>query len=160
MRTQELLEYLNISFSFCERPTPLQPQLRVIWGLSILVLILEVCSRSKRSSISRLHLLNWGIRNNENRERIVELLENRLSPSAILIQYEPGFNKAIDYALAEELIKSETNGRVSLMQNGQKLAKEIISLDDCLEEEKKFLRSKGSVITEKLAKILFKQSEF
>lgn len=66
MQTGELLEYFDIPFSFYERPTPLQPQLRVVWGLATLVLILEICSRSQRSSTSRLHLLNWAVRNNEN----------------------------------------------------------------------------------------------
>jgi hypothetical protein len=156
MQTQELLECLDIPFSFHKRPTPLQPQLRVSWGLAILVLILETCSRSQRSSISRLHTLNWAIRSNENRKVMIELLENRLSPLANLVGYEPGFNKAIEYAVGEGLIELKNKGRVSLTQNGRKLAREIIAVEDCLEEEKKFLKTKGSAITEQLTKSLLK----
>lgn len=89
---------------------------------------------------------------------MIELLENRLSPFANLIQYEPGFNRAIEYALAEGLIEMRNQGRFSLTQNGRKLAKEIIALENCFEDEKKFLREKGSAITEGLAKSLLKSS--
>lgn len=157
MQTQELLEYLDIPFSFHERPTPLQPQLRIVWGLATLVLILE-CSRGQRSSISRLHLLNWAVRNSENRKRLIELLENRLSSLATLIRYEPGFNRAIEYALAEGLIEMKNNGRICLAEKGRKLAKEVIALGNCLEEEKKFLKEKGSAVTETLAESLLKPS--
>lgn len=158
MEEKELLEHLNISFSFHERPTPLPPQSRVIWGLAILVLILEICSRSRRSSISRLHILNWAVRSNENRQQMVELLENRLSPLATLVRFDPGFNRAIEYALAEGLVEMKNNGRILLGQDGRRLAQEIISLKDCLSDEKVFLREKGSAVTEELAKSLLKSS--
>lgn len=157
MQEQEVLEYLDIPFSFHERPTPLQPQLRVIWGLSALVLILKIASRAKSSSVSRLHLLNWAIRNSENRERVVELIERKSSLFATLVQYNPGFNRAIEYALAEGLIEMKTkNAKIFLTHSGENVAGEIISLENCFEEEKKFLKKKGSLITEDLAKKIFK----
>lgn len=158
MEDRELLEHLNVVFSFHDRPTPLQPQLRVIWGLAILVLILEVCSRSRRSSISRLHILNWAVRSSENRQYMIELLEDRLSPLATLVRYDPGFNRAIEYALAEGLVEMKNNGRIVLEQNGRNLAQEILALKDCLSEEKKFLKEMGSAVTEELAKSLLKSS--
>ncbi|AFZ61170.1 hypothetical protein H6G54_29010 [Anabaena cylindrica FACHB-243] len=156
MQLEELLEYIDIPFSFHKRPIPLQPQLRVIWGLSTLVLILYICSRGKRSSISRLHILNWAIKTRENRERLTELLENRSSPVATFIQYEPGFNKGIEYAIAERLVELQNNGRVHLILNGEKLAKEIIATEQCLEDEKTFLSMRGASVTEQLAKNLLK----
>lgn len=159
METQELLEYLNIPFSFQKRPTPLTPQLRVIWGLSILVLILDIGSRGKSSSVTRLHLLNWAIRSDENRQRMSKLLENRSSPVADFIQYDPAFTRAIEYAIAEGLVEMKnnvTNKPINLIVKGKKLANEIISTENCLEEEKSFLRQKGNLVTETLAKSLFR----
>jgi hypothetical protein len=145
MKEQELLGYLDIPFSFQERPIPLQPQSRVTWGLSILVVILEICSRGKSSSVQRLHFLNWSIRSCENRKRMIEILEKRSSPLATLIQYDPGFNRAIEYAIAEGLVEIKNkNAKVFLTASGRKLAQEIIALDNCLEEEKKILKEKGS----------------
>jgi hypothetical protein len=158
MDSSELLEYLDIPFRFQERPIPLAPQLRTVWGFTILVLILKICSRGQRSSVSRLHLLNWAVRNHENGNKMINILENRSSPMVNLIQCDPGFTKAIEYAVAEGLVRMENNGRVCLQDTGKKLAEEIISLEECLQEEKKFLKSKGSSVTEKLATQLLKSS--
>jgi hypothetical protein len=160
MQAQELLDYLDVKFSFREQPIPLQPQLRVIWGLSILVLILHICCRGGRSSITRLHLLNWAVRNDENRERLTVILENRLSPFTNLIKCDPGFNRAIEYAIAESLVEvvdGSNNLRIRILQKGRKLANEIIEEEHCLQDEKAFLREKCASVTEELAKSLLRQ---
>jgi hypothetical protein len=156
MNNQELLESLNIPFTFCRKPIPLEPQFRVIWGLSILVLILHICSRGKKSSISRLHFLSWAVRSAENRENLVELLENRHSPLAALVQYDPSFDRAIEYALAEKLVETDNGKIIRLISNGKALAKQIIETENCLEEEKDFLKQKGVLVKEKQVNIFLK----
>jgi len=161
MEIRELLEYLDVPFSFQKRPTPLSPQYRVIWGLSTLVLILEIGSKGQTSPVTRLHLLNWAIRSDENRERMSQLIENRSSLVAEFIKYDPGFTRAIKYAIADGLVEMKnnvTNKPISLTAKGKKLAKEIIATNDCLEEEKKFLKQKGKLVTAELSKSLFKLS--
>lgn len=161
METQELLEYLDIPFSFQKRETPLLPQYRVIWGLSILVLILEIGSTRKSSSIKRLHLLNWAIKSNENRQIMSKLIEDRSSIVSEFIKYDPGFTRAIEYAIADNLVEmknNKTNKPICLIEKGTKLAKEIIATKNCLEEEKTFLRQRGKLITNELAESLFKLS--
>lgn len=155
MQNKELIELLDIPFSFSEQPAPLEPQLRVIWGMSILVLILKICSRGRRSSIPRLHLINWSLRNNRNRERLIELLENNLSPWGGSIGYDPGFSRAIEYAIAESIVgldENTENLRVHLSEKGRTLADEIIEIEDCLAEEKKFLREKCAPVNETFVK--------
>lgn len=161
MQTQELLNYLNVNFSFRAQPIPLQPQLRVIWGLSVLVLILHICCRGNRSSVTRLHLLNWAIRSSDNRENFSGLLENRLSPFSNLIRCDPGFTRAIEYAIAEslvEVVSGSNNLRVQLLEKGRQLAIEIMAAEDCLQDEKNFLREKGSSVTEKFSESLLRQT--
>ena len=133
MQTQELIDLLDIPFSFHEQSAPLQPQLRVIWGLSILVLILHICSRGKRSSIPRLHLINWSIRNRENRDKLINFLETDSFPLGVLIRFEPGFSRAIEYAIADSIVEpvgSRENLRIHLLQKGTQMATEIIEIDD------------------------------
>jgi hypothetical protein len=154
MDNQELLNYLvDIPFTFHQRPTPLEPQFRVIWGLSILVLILYICSRGKKSSVSRLHFLSWAVRSAENRENLIELLENRDSPLAALVQYDPSFDRAIAYALAEKLVETDNGKTICLAPNGLALAQQIIQTENCLKEEKDFLTKKEVFVTETQAKI-------
>jgi hypothetical protein len=157
MDNQELLNYLDIPFTFHQRPTSLEPQFRVIWGLSILVLILYICSHGKKSSVSRLHFLSWAVRSAENRENLIELLENRHSPLAALVQYDPSFDRAIAYALAEKLVETDNGKTICLATNGQALAKQIIKTESCLEEEKDFLKQKGVLVKEEQVKIFLKK---
>lgn len=155
LSTQELLSYLDIPFSFQERPTPLQAQSRVIWGLSMVTLILHICCRGKRSSITRLHLLNWSVRSAKNKKLLLEFLENRNSPMSVLIRYEPSFNRAVEYALADGLVEmTGKKGSIKLTTKGQQLSHEILTDDTILKEEKEFLRSVGPAVTEELAKSL------
>jgi hypothetical protein len=154
MEDWEFLEYLNIPFCFRSQPIPIQPQSRTIWGLSILVLILRISSRKDRSSITRLHLLNWGLRDDENRKQFIELIEGSSSSLAALIRCDPGFDQAIKYAIAEslvEVINGSKNIRICLSDKGRQFANEIIAEEGCLEEEKKFLRERCSSVTERLA---------
>jgi hypothetical protein len=139
MDSSELLEYLDIPFRFQERPVPLAPQLRTVWGLTILVLILKICSRGQRSSVSRLHLLNWAMRNHENANRMINILENRSSPMVNLIQCDPSFTKAIEYAVAEGLVRMENNGRVCLQDTGKKFFRGMLARgEEVLEEQRIF----------------------
>ncbi|PZV10280.1 MAG: hypothetical protein DCF32_00230 [Leptolyngbya sp.] len=159
MQTDELIDLFDIPFAFRGQPTPLQPQLRIIWGLSILVLILSICSRSNRSSIPRLHVLNWALRSSQNRERLISLLEDNSSPLGILVRYEPGFNRAIEYAIAESIVEpmgSSQNLRIQLLEKGKQFAQEISDLSDCLEEEKIFLRERGAAVNETFVKNLLR----
>lgn len=160
MQTSELFELFNIPFSFHSQPTPIQPQLRVVWGLSILVLILRICSRSNRSSIPRLHVLNWAVRSSRNQGKLIEALENSSSPIGVLIRHDPGFNRAIEYAIAEAIVEpvgSRDNLRIQLLEKGNQFANDILELSDCLEEEKNFLRERGSAVNESFVKGLLRR---
>jgi hypothetical protein len=152
MDDQELLDYLDIPFTFHKRPNPIEPQIRVVWGLSILVLILFICSRGKKSSISRLHFLSWAVRSPENRTTLIELLENRNSPLLNLVQYDPSFDRAIKYAIAEKLVDTDNGKILSLTSSGKSLAEQIMKLNNCLEEEKQILTQKGASVNETLTK--------
>lgn len=153
---QQMLDILNLPFSFRKRPVPLNSQSRIIWGVSTLVLILFTCSRGKKSSVTRLHTLNWAIRSSENQSKMTELLENRVPPSTLFIKYDPGFNRAIEYAVAEGLVEMQGKARVRLLNKGMHLAREIIEDEECLIEAKDFLHNKGALLTEGLSKQLLK----
>lgn len=156
MNSKELLSYLDIPFSFQSRPVPVQPQVRVVWGLSILVLILYLSSRGKKSSIARLHLLNWALRNSDNAEKLLSVIRSESRSLLSPISFEPGFNQAITYAISESLVKRNKSGKIFLTEKGVVLAKEVISNDDCLQHERNFLVKIKNSATESLANSLFK----
>ena len=121
----------------------------------MVAIILHICCRGKRSSITRLHLLNWAARSAKNKEMLIVFLENRTSPMTALIRYEPGFNRAIEYALADKLVEmTGKKGSVKLTEKGQIFSNEILVDDEVFRDEKEFLRTIGAAVTEDLAKSL------
>jgi hypothetical protein len=151
MNADELIKYFDVPFSFRARPAPVLPRHRLAWGISLLVLFLHVSSRGGRSSLQRLHILNWAVRNEETQRGFLEYLEGHRSPTAILVRYEPSFNRAIDYAVGEGLVHLAPNGRVHVTEAGRTLATAIVGDDTVLASELSFLTKIGLRLTEAVA---------
>lgn len=150
-----LLPELDVPFTFTRRPSPLDPELRPEWRLSVLVLLLRVCCRGTRSSLRKLHLLNWTIRSNEARLRLFALLDETIGPEDIEIRVEPALNRAIDFAAAEGLVRFVGGDKVELTPSGVSLAAEIVSAPDCLVHERAFMERLRLRLTEqKVTEIL------
>ncbi len=53
---------IGLPFRFKRKPMPIAAELRPDWKMATLLLILDVSSYAGKSSLKRLHLLNWAIR--------------------------------------------------------------------------------------------------
>ena len=56
------------------RPTPLPCDLRPIWRIAALVVILNQC-RQKRATIEQLHVMNWSIRSRKAQEQFLAYMQ-------------------------------------------------------------------------------------
>jgi len=146
------------------RPTPLPCDLRPIWRIAALVLILNQC-RQKRATIEQLHVMNWSIRSRKAQEQFIEFLQGRRSPNQVVVRYDPSLTRAIDFALAEGIVaryerpeKSETSHleyRLMLTERGEELANELMGDEELFAVEKSFLRNIGSKISQTQIAALF-----
>jgi hypothetical protein len=62
MANERLGREIDIPFRFKRKPMPIAAELRPDWKIATLLLILEVSSHAGKSSLMRLHVLNWAIR--------------------------------------------------------------------------------------------------
>ena len=113
MRETHIAEF-DTAFNFVRRPTSLPPDLRPIWKISMLILMLHICCRGGRSSLQRLHVLNWAVRNHESREDFNHLIEGRLEPTDVVVRYEPGLQRAIDLSLGQKLVSRVGGDKIQL----------------------------------------------
>lgn len=161
---------LDVPFTFAARPTPLPCDLRPVWRLHILVLILDQCWGG-RASLEQLHVLNWAIRSEETRTTFLQFLRGRRTPNETVVRYDPSLTRAIDFALGEQLVTrygdeplvgSESRGaspfRLLLTKKGRDLVAEIRSWKDCFAMEKDFLAGIGKKITQGQVEALFRWS--
>jgi len=80
------LSIFDTSFTFTKRPKPIPGDLRPMWKISINLLILELASRAGKSSLSRLHVLNWAIRTEINQKNLIQVLSQEMSPTSIIVR--------------------------------------------------------------------------
>jgi hypothetical protein len=140
-------DVLDVKFTFVSRPRDLPGDLRPNWRVPVLMLMLDMCSRGGKSSLYKLHLLNWVIRSEEQRDLLLQNLSDEPDYSQIRIQVEPSFIQAIQFAVAEKLVERLDGNRVQITERGKQFANDIKE-SDSLVSEQKFLKSTGLRLTE------------
>jgi hypothetical protein len=147
------------------RPTPLPCDLRPIWRIAALVLILNQC-RQRRATIEQLHVMNWSIRSRKAQDQFLAYIQGLKSPNEVVVRYDPSLTRAIDFALGAGIVEryekmdgiddGKTQYRLTLSQQGEALAGELMEDEDIFVTEKAFLQDIGRKITQKQIADLFK----
>lgn len=146
---------LDAAFLFRRRPVALPADLRPTWRIGLLVLLLCLCCRQQRSSLTRLHVLNWAVRSEANHEDLTALIEGRLSPDQLIVRFEPAFNRAIDFAIGEGLVKRVDGSRIELTESGKAFAEEISKSAEVYVTEKKLAGAIKQKVSETLVDNMF-----
>lgn len=128
---------LDAAFIFRRRPVALPGDLRPTWRIGLLVLLLSRCCRQQRSSLTRMHVLNWAARSEVNHADLTALIAGRLSPDQLIVRFDPACNRAIDFAIGEGLLKRVDGSRIELTESGKALAEEISNDSEVYVTEKK-----------------------
>jgi hypothetical protein len=145
-------------FSFKARPEPVAGDLRMSWGIAILLLSL-VNSRGKKGSFQKLQFLAHAVRIPEGRDDVRALLQGKLRPSDISVRVEPWLNRAVSFAHALKLISVDRGRSVSLTKKGIETAKTIEGSPDLLSEERAFLSEIAPKLTEALLTKIWRMEE-
>ncbi|WP_191560685.1 hypothetical protein [Metabacillus idriensis] len=143
-----VLEFLDVEFSFSPRPQYFSPDLNVERNLVLLTLILKICCRSNRSSFNRIQVLNWAIKSSKTRYTFKRLIENDIKPFDIIVRHEPWLNRILDIAVAEGLIEIVNGKSFQLSDAGDRFVEEIIKEESYFSDEKTFLNNIKSYVTE------------
>ena len=152
------LDKINTPIVFHSQPETIPGDLRPLWRISILILILHLTSRGARASLSKIHVLNWAVRSDENRDKLLTTIQGKLAPDIIFIRVDPALNRAIDLACGENLVKHIAGDRVQLTARGIKIANQLLEQDDLFLKEVDFLKEIGKTsLTESLVSRLFKE---
>jgi hypothetical protein len=140
---------LGGSFTFTARPDPVPGDLRMSWGMAVLILMLFY-SRGKKSSFQKLQFLAHAVRLSEGRDEVRGLLSGEYLPTEVSVRVEPSVNRAIALAHALNLLQIEKGKSISLTKTGLDVAKTIIENADALTEEVNFLAEVAPRMTDAL----------
>jgi hypothetical protein len=139
---------INIPFSFRRKPMPIAAELRPNWKVSMLLLILQISSHGGKSSLKRLHLLNWATRSARFRLEFDQSRSNPLPLFGFNVRFEPAFSRAIDLAVGEQLVSWVGGNRLQLTPRGRRWVAEILEDESLMRPERDFLSRVGKSLTE------------
>jgi hypothetical protein len=131
--------------TFHRKPMPLMAEHRPIYKITQILLVLHLASRGKKSSLIRLHLFSWVLKD----ERRKEILTESVKYDKILFGVwgvDPAVNISLQYAEAEELIE-KAGLSYRLTQRGAEYASKI-DAGMAFRDDYLFLQSLGLKITE------------
>jgi hypothetical protein len=129
---------LDGPYELAARPEPLPGDLRLAWGISLIILILGRC-RGKRASLQKLHFMAHSARTRAARQQAKRLFARDLSTADMVVRVEPWLNRALSFAIAEHLVSLEGGGHARLQEEGIEAFDKISHADSVMVEEKEFL---------------------
>ena len=133
---------------FIQRPAPVFVEHRPIYKIGQILLILYLSSRGFKSSLTRLQLFNWLIKERVRKDKVIlSIKNNKLDVYAW--GFDPAITIALIYAIAEKLIDEDVDS-FKLTNKGVEYCMRILEDETLFEEEKTFLQVVKKSITEKI----------
>jgi hypothetical protein len=134
---------------FKRKAMPVIPEHRPMYKISQILLILNICSIGSKSSLIRLHLFNWALKDEQRIRTIVKSAEDKKLTFGVW-GIDPALNMALNYATADGLINRTSSGYVMTERGNKFISKS--KLIELFNEEVKTLSSIGKKITETMVK--------
>lgn len=150
MIEEQLSELAEIPFTFKDRGTVIPSDRRPVWRMTLVVCLLRHCSRGQKSSLVRLHILDWAMRNTEGRQQLMAFIDGEIMLRYICVRYDPALLRAVLIGEAEQILKI-VGKSVKLLSVGQTLAREVEKSKTILTRELEFMKVLGKNFTEKKA---------
>ena len=133
---------------FIQRPAPVFVEHRPIYKIGQILLILYLSSRGFKSSLTRLQLFNWLIKERVRKDKVIlSIKNNKLDVYAW--GFDPALTIALRYAIAEKLIDEDVDS-FKLTNKGVEYCMRILEDETLFEEEKTCLQVVKKSITEKI----------
>src|SRR4051794_40307362 len=108
MPADSIGELLDQPFVFRDQPRPAPSDLRPVWRVPVVVLMVRACYR-ERATHEQLHVLNWALRSIESAEALALYLAGALAPERAVVRFDPALDRAV--ALAHGFGLLEWKGR-------------------------------------------------
>ena len=135
------------TFSYTKRPDPVAGDLRMSWGIGILLLSLFYC-HGKKGSFQKLQFLAHAVRTPEGREDVRALIVGKLRVTEVSVRVEPWLNRAVSYAHALRFVDVAKGKSVGLTKLGRTVAAELDADQVIFKEERAFLAEIAKSLTE------------
>lgn len=130
---------------FDSKPDAVPYNYRISYKIAQLCLIIaKSCNGKAGCSLVKLHIISNALNTRNYMNALENYVNNKMS--FMLVRFDPAVNRALKYAIADNLIVQLKNGTFKLAKNGKELVKKI-DKEEILLEEKNFLNKLGTKLT-------------
>lgn len=133
--------------SFTNRPIAVPYNYRIIYRISQIILIIYYCCNRKACSLEKIHITSSALSTKDEMEKLLQFIDKE-KESYILVRFNPAINRAIDFALAEDILIRQKNGLFKLSTKGKRYMDNIVKDRDLFIFEKLNLSNIGTKLTE------------
>lgn len=133
---------------FVRRPSPVLVEHRPLYKITQLLLVLHMSSRGGKSTLPRLHLFNWALKNTDRIQKLLDATESKVL-NMTAWGFDPALAIAIRFAVGENLVEATSTG-YQITEKGRTFIIEVLKDSDIFAPERKLLTKIGKEITESM----------
>jgi hypothetical protein len=139
------------SLAFTVRPSVVIPEHRPLYKIVQILLVLQMASHGKKSSMVRLQMFNWVLKSAPRREKLAAAAtKGGLDFPAW--GFDPALDTAVSLAKADGLVEPTSTG-VKLTEKGAQLCAAVVE-EELYAEDRGFLATLKTSITEKMVQTI------
>jgi len=142
---------------FVRRPSPVLVEHRPLYKITQLLLVLQVCSRGGKSTLTRLHLFNWALKRTGRIQKLVDAAKAKVLHMTAW-GFDPALAIAIRFAVAEDLVQPTSTG-YQMSDKGRAFIAEVLKDPSAFANERALLTQIGKDITEAMVDNVAKEWE-
>lgn len=135
--------------NFTKKPMPVPYTYRIVYKVSQIILIVGTCCRKGACSLIKIHMISWGLSSKKEMDCLAKFANSESVSAYPYVRFDPALNRALAFAVADNVIIQKTDGKYLLTDKGNVMFKEIMKDEDIMILEKSFLKSIASKIPEK-----------
>lgn len=124
---------------FRQSGTPVEPEFRPLWRISLIALILLKLSAGNKAGAKKIQALSSVISSHEKRKSYSAEIQDLFT--SVNVRFDPLIDRAIDMGLGEGIFELEPSKSVKLSTKGMVFAKAIDADNEVFVKEKEFMQN-------------------
>lgn len=141
-------DYINSDIIFVAKASAVPYNYRISYKIALICSIIGKCCGKKGCSAIKLQMITAATTSKKAKDELFNLIDNPFITETTIIRFDPAISRAINLAMADEVIFRQSNGLYRLMDKGKALLNAIYKDDETLAVEKQLLSELSNRLTE------------
>ena len=141
-------DYINNDIIFDAKASAVPYNYRISYKIALICAIIGKCCGKIGCSALKLQMINAATTSKKAKDELFNLIDNPFITETTIIRFDPAISRAINLAMADEVIFRQSNGLYRLKYKGKALLNAIYKNDETLAVEKQLLSELSNRLTE------------